>query len=210
MSICPCPITAFTTVPYDQCAFIFDKDARWAFQRLDDTNNEFVSGVNGIELAASWSAQPDASDSTKVVVTPFLEDVTFGEEDTLEDGENFDGAANTVAPGPQPVTAMVRNPRADEKSALSAMSCEPGTLTFYRFFADSQIGARLISTSPDTHAGIKISRKTFLVKDPSRGGAKVDQNKMQIQFQLAAGWFDAFSLTTPETGFVPYEDVKPS
>lgn len=203
-----CPKDSLDALPFDPCRLLLGKDAKFGIQRLDDTSNDFDDVTNGIDLESSWTALPDQTDDTKVILTPFLEDVIFAPQDKLEDGENFDGAGNVVAIGPQLVTAMIRNPTAAEKKGLEGLMCEPGTLSFYRFFSNKNIGAREISSG--IYAGIRISRNTFAVKDPEKAGSLTDANKLMIEFQLAAGWFNDFALITPEATFNPLEDIKPS
>lgn len=206
---CNCPIpTAITTVPYNPCKDIFGKDGRWILQRLDDAGNAFVDAVNGIEEESSWTDLPDATDDTKVVITPLLEEVTFAEPAILEDSENLDGAPNVIGSGPQTVTAIVRNPTPAQLTALKSLGCE-SNLTFYRIDSSGRIMARTVSATP-SYAGIKISPNTFIVRDPSRGGTRVDQPKAMIQFVLPAGWFDTTAVITPEAGFDPLTQILPS
>lgn len=205
---CTCPeATALTAIP-DDCALLFGKDAKWILQRLDDTNNEFVNGVNGIEEETSWSALPTAVDDTKVVITPTLENVNFNEEDKLEDSENIDGAAFAVGAGPQLVTAEMRNLTKDQYNALKDLECEKN-LTFYRIDNKGNFGARETVDTPATHAGIKISPSTFVVKDPAKGPARVDQSKVMIEFFLPQDWYSSFVKVAPEAGFDPLTEITP-
>jgi len=207
---CNCPTkTALDTVEYNPCFEQFGKDGRWAFQRLDDAGNAFVDAVNGIEEEASWTPLPDAVDDTKVVITPLLEEVTFNEPAKLEDSENLDGAAIVVGSGPQLVTAVVRNMTPDQMKALKALGCEVN-LTLYRIDNNGKIMAREITDTPATYGGIKISPNTFIVLDPTRGGARVDQLKATIQFYLPANWYDTTKVIIPEAGFDPLTDIKPA
>lgn len=206
---CSCPIpAAIPTVPFDPCKDVFGKDGRWVFQRLDDSGNVFVDNINGIEQESSWTALTDAVDDTKVVVTPILEEATFAEPAILEDSENLDGAPIVIGSGPQIVTAIIRNITPAQMSALQALGCEPN-ITLYRVDANGRIMARIVAETP-SYAGIKISPNTFIVRDPSRGGARVDQPKAMIQFALPAGWFKTTAVISPEAGFDPLTEIKPS
>jgi len=205
---CDCGTTVLDTVDYNPCKVLFGKDQRWIFQKKDDANNVFVNGANGIEEESSWSALPDASNDTKVVVTPILEEAVFNEGDKLEDGENPDGAPNAVAAGPQLVTGMIRNITPDQFEQLEKLKCFDEELTFYRLDKNGKIGAKL-SGSAD-HVGIPISPNTFLIRDPSRGGTRVDQYKAIIEFYLPAGWYKKFAVVSPEDGFDPLSEIKPS
>jgi hypothetical protein len=204
---CSCPgNTVLETIDYNPCKPIFNKDARWIFQRLDDANNLFQNGVNGIEEETSWASLPNAVDNTKVVITPRLEDVNFNQAEVLEDSENFDGAPFAIAPGAQLVTAMIRNVTRDQFKAIKSLACED-ELTLYRIDAKGNFGARLVNTAD--HAGVQISPGTFVVVDPFRAGGRVDQYKLMIQFYLPSGWFDDFDIVAPEAGFNPLTEIRP-
>lgn len=204
---CSCPLpAALTTVPYAKHCSVFGKDARWFFQRLDDANNTFDDTTSNINLEASWTALPDAAGGTKVVVTPYLEEVEFPEPDILEDSENYDGAPIAVSAGPQKVTGVIRNPSPAQVTALRALTCEEN-LTFYRIDANGNIGARAIGSD---YAGIKISPNTFVVKGPYRGSGRVDMNKIKIEFFLPYNWFNTFGQVAPAAGFDPLTEVAPS
>ena len=150
---------------------------------------------------------PDATDGTKVVITPRLEEVNFNEPDDLDDSENLDGAPFAVGEGPQLVTAMIRNPSTDQYNALKSLECED-MLTFYRIDNNGKIMARGVNTAD--HAGIKISPDTFRVKTPGKGPGRVDREKMTISFYLPSGWFGTRKVVTPEAGFDPLTEIKPS
>lgn len=204
---CSCPASPeIPTVPTEECEITPGKDARWIFQRLDDANNTFVNGVNGIEEESSWTLLPVAADGTKVAVTPYLEDVNYNEPDVLEDGETFGGAPNAVASGPQLVTAIIRNPTTGVYNALKQMECEKGALTYYRVDANGNFIAR---EEGSDHVGIKIEPNTFVVKEPSRAGAKVDEFKLMIQFYLPECTYGENALVEPEAGFDPLTEIKP-
>lgn len=194
------------TIPFNVCTPTWVKDARFIFQVLDDDNNEFVTGVNGIEEETSWTALPDAANDTKVVITPELEKVNFTEPDDLDDSENFDGAPIVVGEGPQLVTAIIRTPSPAQYSALKNLACAKN-LTVYRVDNRGKIMARKIGATG--HAGIKISPRTFRAKSPSKGENLVDQEMMMIKFFLPDGWFGTRDILRPEEGFDPLE-IKPS
>jgi hypothetical protein len=206
---CQCPLpTALATSPTDPCKSVIGKIAKMFFQRLDDANNSFVEGTNGIALQTSWSALPAAADDTKIVITPELEDVIFAEPDILEDSENFDGAPIAIASGAQLVTAMFRNPTKEQLAALRALKCEPN-LTVYFVDNNGKFLSREITDTPNiTVAGVKISKGTFIMRDPAKAGTKADQFKAMIQFYLPEGWFDSANVTPSEDTFDPLTDLS--
>lgn len=206
MLACSCPQTTIDTVPFDPCEDIFSKAARMYIQVHDDANNLFVNGANGIELESSWTARTTATDDTKIVVTPRLEEVTFNTVDRLEDSENFDGAPFYITSGPQLVTAVMRNVTPAQFDALKNLECRNQALSFYMVDKNNKIGARQIGND---HAGIIISPKTFGLLDPERAGGLVDQFKVTVGFYLPSGWYSSFDIVTPETGFTPLTEIKP-
>ena len=203
MSDCPLP-TALTTAPYDldNCVNTGGKIGRFVFQRRDDTNNTFINGTNGIEESTSWDLVPDAAGNTKVVVTPMVEEVSFGESGIIENSENIDGAPFRPTTGPTPVTFKMRNLSASMFSALNDLQNEP-SLVVYFIYADNKIGAKLLSSSPDTHVGFPISYRTTQIQDPSKEGAKGDEFMYTMDFILPQGWGAVKSVTTAESGFFP-------
>lgn len=193
-----------TTIPQDECYDLFSKDDIWAFQARDDANNTFVNGVNGIEEETSWSGLPDAVDTTKVVITPSLEEVTISEGNDLEDSENSDGAPFAVGENPQMFSAIIRNPTAGQYAALKELE-KKKNITFYRFDSQGRIGSRQIGSD---HAGIIISSGTMRVKSPFREGTQ-DQipMKLRISFYVKPEWFSSFDVVTPEDGFDPLTEI---
>ncbi|TNE74977.1 hypothetical protein EP331_00360 [bacterium] len=168
-----------------------------------------MNSTNGIEEATSWSSLPDASDSTKVVVTPYVENVSFGEPGVIESSENIDGAPFAIATGHTPVSFQMRNLSGSQRAALKSLKDQP-SLVVYFVYVDDKIGAKLLSSSPDTHVGIPISYRTVQVQDPSREGTKADEFMTTMTFALPENWSSTFSVTTAEAGFSPKTDIKPS
>jgi hypothetical protein len=204
---CDCPpAAALSSVSANSCGISLGKIGKIIIQQLDDTGNLFENATNGIELESSWSALPDALDSTKVVVTPILEEVVFNEPETLEDSENLDGAPIAVAEGTTLVTAMIRNPAPADVAALRDAECFEN-LTVYFVDNNGNFLARQIGSD---HVGIKISRETFLVKSPSRDAARVSKFRTMIQFHLPAEWFDTVAKIAPEAGFDPLTEIVAS
>lgn len=207
-STCP-TLTELTTISL-ACFEQFNKDAKWAFQVLDDANNVFADATNGIELESSWTALPDASDFTKVVITPPLEQVNIPRQDVLEGAENYDGAPVGIGAGAQMFSAIIRNPTPAQRIAFDDMQNKLGnkTLTLYRIDNNGKIMSRKVGAAD--HAGIKISPSTFICLDPEKGENRADQQLMYIQFYLPAGWFKVIDVTLPEATFDPLTEIEAS
>jgi len=205
---CDCPgATSLPTIAYNPCPEGFAKVARIVIQRLDDANNAFVNGTNGIEEANSWSTLPDATNSTKIVITPRLFNVDFAEPTVLEGDENYDGAAVVDGISPQAVTAEMRFVTPAQQSAFEGLMCEQTPLTV--IFIDAN-GKFLARKSGSDHYGIKISEDTLAFIDPYRGGGLQDKFTSKITFSLPQGWKKNTEVVTPEDGFSPLSDIYPS
>lgn len=199
---------ALETIEYNPCVELLGKVARFAFGRVDEANNTFVNGTNGIEEETAWDAYMSASDDSKIVVSPKLEDVVFNEPDIIEDGENIDGAPFAIATNAQLVTAYIRNISASQLASLKKLKNE-GELGVFFIGRNRKIGAKLISESPDTHGAIPISPDTFQIKDPAKEGTKAGQFRAMLQFYLPEGWYMDFQVVAAETGFIPHTEIRP-
>ena len=210
MSDCPLP-TALSTVPYDldNCVNTGGKIGRFVFQRKDETTNTFVNATNGIEEQTSWSSLPDAAADTKVIVTPMVEAVSFGESGVIESSENLDGAPFAIATGFTPVSFQMRNLSKSQWSALKDLANEPEVVVYF-VYVDNKIGCKLLSESPDTHCGIPVSYRTIQIQDPSKEGTKADEFLSTMTFALPEGWMETMVTVTAESGFYPISEIKPS
>lgn len=204
---CSCDSTVLDTIPLD-CIKEFLKDGKWIFQKLDDANNKFVDGVNGIDLAASWDPLPDALDDTKVAITPVLEEVDIAEPGLLEDSENLDGAPIQVDSEPTVFSAVFRLPTPAQYAALKNIGCEKA-LTVYRVDNNGKFAAREVNSGE--YAGFKISPGTFNLSEPFKSGnTRTDQLKLRVRFVLAVGYYELFRVISPASGFDPLNDIIPS
>lgn len=209
--LCPLP-AALTTIPAETCRDIFAKAAKFIFQRAEVANyfDGTASPPTLIQDADSWTGLPDASDGTKVVITPILENVVFGDQEDFTNGENLDGAPINVGSGPTPITAQIRNPTPAEMTALRALKVERN-LWVYVLDASGNFLARLISSSPaNIHAGFTLSPDTFKVKGPTREGTAADQFMSTIMFSLKFDWYDDADHIAPEAGFDPLTAIVPA
>lgn len=202
--LCPLP-TALVTNPNVTCRDFLAKTAKIIFQRVE-TANIFVTGTNPIEEASSWSALPDAAGSTKVVVSPFLFTVEFGEQTIFTGGENYDGGERQLGNSTTPIIAEWKRPTGAEVAALKQLRRETALGVI---FVDAS-GNFLAKTVTTGHTSFPISLETFAVTDPTRGTTAADEFTAKFMFQLAEGWFSDFAIIPPETGFAPLTAIIPS
>jgi hypothetical protein len=208
--LCDCTApAALETIPGGANTCIPGKIAKLIFQRRSEANYFIGSlatpvGTNPISAEASWTGLPAAVDDTKVVITPFTEEVEFSEQDLLEDSENFDGAPIGIDVSPTLFTFTIRNISNTQFDALKSLQCERD-LVCIMVDARSNFWVREVAT--DTHTGFTISPDTFLMRDPSRGTGKVDQFKAMGQFYIASSWYAEAVKITPEAGFDPLTEI---
>lgn len=211
--LCACTSpTALTTIDNNANSCIPGKIAKMIFQRKSEANN-FVGagaatpGTNPIDEEASWTGLPDALDDTKVVITPFLEEVEFSEPDILEDSENFDGAPIAIDSAPSLITAKIRNIDSAKFDAIKALQCERDLVVY---FLDARGNFFTAELATEVHNGFDISPDTFILRDPSRGTGKVDQFKVMLQFYFASSWFSNAVKIVPEAGFNTLQEIVPA
>ena len=113
MITCQCPAAAaLTTIPAQGCAESFGQIQKVAFQRLATAGakNSFTSSAD-IKLKASWTALMSAADSTKVVISPYIQAPTVeaGAARTFGGGnETLGGVEMIIGREPTPFTGVIR------------------------------------------------------------------------------------------------------
>lgn len=209
--ICKCPAGAsIPDIPAPNCPESLGQLQKVAFQRLlkdDGTRNSFT-GTAQITALASWTALLSADDSTKVVISPYIQApetepgaarTTGGGNDTPDGIEIVLGREATAFTG-----AIRRTPQAVIK-ALKDLQCESwaDNLGVYLFDGDGAIGCLQDPDTATTYYPIPI--RSLFVGDKSLGGLEnVDSNA--IQWSFLPNWSDDFTLVRPD--FNPLTDLK--
>ncbi len=203
--LCACTApTELVTIDNVANSCIPGKIAKMFFQRRSEANNFVGPATNPIDEEASWTGLTTATDDTKVVVTPFLEEVEFAEPEVLEDSENFDGAPIAIDSAPSLVTAKIRNISNTQFDAIKALQCERDLVVY---FVDARGNFFVNEVATDTHNGFVVSPDTFVLRDPARGSGKVDQFKVMLQFYFASSWYSQAVKIIPEAGFDPLTEI---
>lgn len=128
--ICKCQAgTALPDVPAIKCSESFGQVQKVAFQRLmkdDGSKNSFTSG-KAITVLASWTPLLSAADSTKIVVSPYIQAPTAeaGAARTFGGGnETLGGVEEIIGREPTPFTGVIRKAPQEVIKALKEMQCE--------------------------------------------------------------------------------------
>ncbi len=201
LTLCPVP-TALTTPPVPTCIRDFGQITKAILQRTYSTGttyNAFTISSADPDTAASWDTFFDASDGTKAVITPFLENslIENGEPEEYGGGDaTAFGVPKIVALNPSNFSAEIHQIRQDVIAALKAYQGE--ILSVYLVNEHGHIGGIADSlTSPATFRGIPIHPGTFYTGDLNTGRRNTPDMNM-IRWKFRPNWSDYFHVVVPD------------
>lgn len=214
--ICKCPAaTALPDIPAVTCPESFGQIQKVAFQRLmkdGSTKNFFDSAgepPKDITKLASWTPLLVASDSTKVVVSPYIQAPTAeaGAARTFGGGnETPDGIEEVIGRESTPFTGVFRKVPQSIIKAIKELQCESygDNLGVFLFDNNGNIGAIQDATTKTKYYPIPI--RSLFVGDKTLGGLEAPDNNA-IQWSFLPNWSDNLAIVTPED-FNPLTDLK--
>lgn len=213
MITCQCPAAAaLTTIPAQGCAESFGQIQKVAFQRLTTAGakNSFTSSAD-IKLKASWTALMSAADSTKVVISPYIQAPTVeaGAARTFGGGnETLGGVEMIIGREPTPFTGVIRAVSQSVIKAIKALQCEAiaDNLGVYLFDENGNICAVQDQNTPTTFYPIPI--RSLFVGDKSFGGLEAPDSNA-IQWTFLPNYSDDLAIVSP-TDFNPLTDLVPA
>lgn len=208
--ICTCPAaTALTTITAVTCPENFGQIQKVAFQRLvaSGVKNAFTT-TNKIDVLASWTTFKSAADSTKIVVSPYINAPTVeaGEARTFGGGnETLGGIEEILGANPTSFSAVLRKMPAATIRDLKKLMCEAdaGNLGVYLFDENGMIGAIQDATTPTTYYPIPV--RSLFVGDKSLGGFEAPDTNA-ISWSFLPDWSDYLAKVAP-TDFNPLTDL---
>lgn len=209
--ICKCPAAAaLPDVPAITCAETFGQIQKVAFQRLtkdDGTKNSFTSAA-AITLLASWTPKLTAADSTKIVVSPYIQAPTAeaGAARTFGGGnETLGGVEDIIGREPTPFTGVIRKAPQAVIKALKELQCESWSddLGLFLFDENGAIGAIEDETTAGTYYPIPI--RSLFIGDKTLGGLEAPDSNA-IQWSFLPNWSDDLAIIAPD--FNPLTDLK--
>ena len=208
--LCTCPAaTALTTIPAVTCAESFGQIQKVAFQRLtaSGAKNKFDSTAS-ILLKASWSALLTANDSTKIVVSPYIQAPTAeaGEARTFGGGnETLGGIEEVIGRNPTPFTGVLRKMPQSVIKIMKELQCESysDNLGVYLFDENGAIGAIQDGTTPTTYYPIPV--RSLFIGDKTLGGLEAPDSN-SISWSFLPNWSDNLAIVMP-TDFNPLTDL---
>lgn len=209
--ICKCPAAAaLPDVPAITCAETFGQIQKVAFERLtkdDGTKNSFTSAA-AITLLASWTPKLSAANSTKIVVSPYIQAPTAeaGAARTFGGGnETLGGVEDIIGREPTPFTGVIRKAPQSVIKALKELQCESWSdnLGLFLFDENGAIGAIEDETTPGTYYPIPI--RSLFIGDKTLGGLEAPDSNA-IQWSFLPNWSDDLAIVAPN--FNPLTDLK--
>lgn len=206
--ICTCPAaTALKSITAVTCAERFGQIQKFAVQRLtaSGVKNKFDS-VSDIKLLASWTALTSAADSTKIVISPFVNApaIEAGESRTFGGGnETLGGVEEILGANATSASFVLRNMPAATIRDLKALMCEDGALGVYLFDENGAIGAIQDGSTPTTYYPIPI--RSLFVGDKTLGGFEAPDSNA-ISWSFMPDWSDHLAKVAP-TDFNPLTDL---
>lgn len=209
--ICKCPLGAsLPDIPAITCPETFGQIQKVAFQRLyTDTNtrNSFTADDPITELA-SWTTLLSADDSTKIVVSPYIQApaAEAGAARTFGGGnDTLGGVEEIIGREPTPFTGVIRKAPQSVIKALKELQCESwaDNLGVYLFDENGAIGALQDSETPTTYYPIHI--RSLFIGDKTLGGLEAPDSNA-IQWSFLPNWSDDLAIVAPE--FNPLTELR--
>lgn len=206
LAFCACPAaTALPDLPAITCLENFGQIQKIAFQRRQATAPFATVAAAGTE--ANWTTLLNATDATKIIVTPFFENFTIPavapKAEGGGDNSTLNGRAIPVDPDAVNATGRFRSLPAAVFKAMKALACETDLTAFFINNAGKIIG---YSANGTTVAGIPIFN--FFIGDKEALGFGTD-DKNNFQFGLDPWWSTDLKYVTP-TDFNALTDLVPT
>lgn len=209
--ICKCPpATALPDIPVVNCSETFGQIQKVAFQRLtkdDGTKNSFTTAA-AIGLLASWTPKLAATDSSKIVVSPYIQAPTAeaGAARTFGGGnETLGGVEEIIGREPTPFTGVIRKVAQSVIKAMKELQCESygDNLGIFLFDENGAIGAIADETTPTTYYPIPI--RSLFIGDKTLGGLEAPDSNA-ISWSFLPNWSDNLAIVAAK--FNPLTDLK--
>lgn len=209
---CPCPAdAALPDIPSVVCVENAGQLQKVAFQRLFDDSgakNKFTTALP-ITALASWTPKLIAADSTKIVVSPYIQAPTNepGAARTFGGGnETLGGVEEIIGREPNPFTGVLRKIPQAVIAELKKLQCESwgDNLGVYLFFENGGIEALVDETTAGTYYPIPI--RSLFIGDKGHGGLENPDNNA-IQWSFLPNYSDQLRLIEP-ADFNPLTDLR--
>lgn len=213
MITCPCPAnTALITIPAQGCAESFGQIQKVAFQRLQSNGdkNSFTIGSD-IKLLASWTGLMSAANSSKVVISPYIQAPTTeaGAARTFGGGnETLGGVEMVIGREPTSFNGVIRAVQQSIIKAMKDLQCESiaDNLGVFLFDENGNICALQDAATATTYYPIPI--RALFIGDKTFGGLEAPDSNA-ISWSFLPNYSDQLAIVKP-TDFNPLTDLVPA
>lgn len=168
--------------------------------------NNIVIATTNPNLLATWTALKAAADSTKVQVTPYIQDVNNEPGEAREFGggnQTLGGIPITMGRNPSTLEAAFFDLKQKIAGELKQYECEKELSVFFVNEHGQIIGKTDDPDSPTTFRGFPL--RSFFVSDKKLGGFdEPDRNNLKMSF--LPNWSDNLHRVTP-TDFDALTDI---
>lgn len=212
MISCSCPAnTALTTIPAQGCPESFGQIQKVAFQRLKaGVNNNGFSTENEITELGSWTSLMAAEDSTKIVVSPYIQAPTVeaGSARTFGGGnETLGGVEIVIGREPTTFTGAIRAVAQSVIKAIKELQCEAIADNLGVYLFDENGNICCVATGVENEYR-PIPIRSLFVGDKTFGGLEAPDSNA-IQWSFLPNYSDNLEIVAP-TKFNPLTDLVPA
>lgn len=195
---CPAP-TSLASVPATSCPIKFDQIQKMGIRRISGAT---ALTTTNILLLATLTPLLSASDNTKLLITPFLNNLVIPPSEPIKQGGNDNTTLNGVPMleglGFVTCTAQLRNVSSEAAKALRALAAEsaiqPGVTNIEGIFFNRPGKVIIDKTGTTSLAGFKLYN--FIVSDAGTEGLNKD-NVFNISWDMEGGWSENFQMYKP-------------
>lgn len=193
--VCPAP-AALPTILRIACNQKIGQVQRLIFQRAGFT---FDTLTDDIKTLASWTPLLTAVDSTKVVITPFVEGFVIPESEPITEGggdnSTIDGVEIVLDGAGVTATGQIAGAPGAIMKPIRDLMCETNLVVYLITQYGKIIGRDLEPLTPGSKVtGIPI--QAFYASNPGLQGLGT-RDKATIRFGMAADWADDMAIITP-------------
>lgn len=193
MNNCNCPEpSALTEIPSENCGVNMDQIQRIGYQR---TQTDAPFDATTVLTLSAWQDFMDATDDTKIVVSPLIGGdpiiepgaaITSGGNDnsTLNGIPQFDGVE------PSAFSTKFNSLSAAQEAAFKKLMCETN-MTVYFFLQGGKIATKKVSADV---SGFSI--QSLFISDRGNAGFGT-KDTFNHSFGLLPGWSDNLVIYTP-------------
>lgn len=204
MRTCTCPVgTYLTTIGTLSCPTSFGQIQKLIFQRAAQADGFGTQAT--VKTLSTWTTLLSATDSTKVVVTPYIAGLTPEPGTPREYGsgnEVRNGIPIIFGTNPTKFKCKIYEPTSAIVANLKALECESVVVGFvnelgYYGFEAQTVATGLPTTAPvdaDEMHGFAV--QSFHVTDRILGGFD-GPDYVEISFSLPANWSKGWCIQVP-------------